>query len=529
MANWTIKGEAGAGLDATERSLHSLGIDAATLEFGSLAADQFTFTMRTSTPAGAGLDGVNRIPALGQKIELFKDGERKFTGHAVSPEVDLDRVVVTAMGPWEWMSTIPVSEVKAGARDTDTTGERPAYAFPQQGLRDSLRALNNAARSAGVPVKFISDEEVGDHISSMFTCLKTTVAAKSWADALADLMAWCVDAVAWYDHSGTGNAQFKVTRRSAMTPLTLTIGTDNITECKIRPRLDLEVKRTELHYVKRNPTTGLPRWARQAHGTAEAGKVQMVAVSGPDVSVLVPKDDFEKATLQTEQVRLSMAWALAHDQVLKDLVAKYGRPPGTQGAGDLIPSAYRLKSGVILDWLRKERGIQTREVRVTGWITSTESATGGYGAVGTELKKLGRLKHYPLQDYYEIFVDYTVEVINKTYPTKTTFYKKWDYEFLEPPDGLAQELRDAQNWVPWEGRITTVGDEVSGDNVLGRKIRLSGSLPVCATMDALLKRVSYDLMGGRTTYTLGAPARTDFGSMIKRIQRQPADNIVYIP
>lgn len=530
MATWTIRGEDGAGLNATDRTIQSLGIDAATLEFGALSADQFNFSMRTTAATGTGIDGVNRIPSLGQKISLFKDGDRKFVGHAVSAEVDMDRVTVTAKGPWEWMSNIPVSQVKSGTRDTGATGERPSFAFPEQGLRESLRVLNNAARVAGVPVKQISEAEASDHISAMFTCLKTTVSSKSWADALSDLMAWCVDGVAWYDHSGTGNAQFKVTRRDQMTPLTLTVGS-NMTECKVRPRLDLEVKRVELHYVTRNPTTGLPRWARQSHGSAVAGKVQMVPVSGPDVAVLVPPDDFDKVTLKTRLANFGVADFFTFDTVLADAARRLGSFKG-YGPSLNYPGWNVVQSGETADWMRKEKGLKKKELRVTGWVEGSYLGSGGLGGCAGYLKSIGRLGWNiggsgPINTF-RLFVDFSVPVINLSYPKTTTIYKKWDYDFLKPPTGLAQALRDAQNWVPWEGRITIVSDEVSGDNRLNRKINLSGSLAICETMDALIKRVSYDITGGRTTYTLGAPARTDFGSMIKRIQRQAADNIVYL-
>jgi hypothetical protein len=532
MATWTIRGEDGAGLDDTSRTIQSLGIDSANLEFATLAADEFRFSMRTTTADGKGTDGVKRIPSLGQEISLFKDGDRKFVGHAVAPEVDLDRVTVTARGPWEWMSRIPVSSVKSGAVDVGADGERPSYAFPEQNLRTSLMDLNNAARTAGVPVKKIETADQSAHMSAMFTILTTTVSSKSWADALTDLMAWCVDGVAWYDHSGTGNAQFKVTRRDAMSPLTLTVGS-NMTECKIRPRMDLRVIRTELHFVTRNQTTGRPRWAKQYHGAVVPGHVQMVAVSGPDVAVLVPPDDYDSVVLKTKAAKFYGSDYFAYDSVLKSAQEKYGGLTANLNFSD-YPGWNIILSGQTADWMRKERGLKSKSLKVSGWVGGTynhAAGSGGSGACGSYLKSIGRMTSWVDSNdvgRVSLYVDFTIPVINLSYPSTTTVYKKWTYKFLTPPADLAQNLRDSQNWVPWEGQIVVVGDEVSGDNRLNRKIRLNGSLSVCEDMDALLKKVTYDIIGGRTTYTLGPPARTDFGSMIRRIARQAADNIKYL-
>ena len=119
-------------------------------------------------------------------------------------------------------------------------------------------------------------------------------------------------------------------------------------------------------------------------------------------------------------------------------------------------------------------------------------------------------------------------LVSVNYATPTTLYKPLDYSYLTPPTGLAGNLRSAQNWVPWEGPITLVSDTVSGYNALGRKINLAGSYAAHATMDALVRSVTYDPVRGRRTYDLGAPARSDFGSMVQRVRRDPGDNIIFV-
>jgi hypothetical protein len=118
-------------------------------------------------------------------------------------------------------------------------------------------------------------------------------------------------------------------------------------------------------------------------------------------------------------------------------------------------------------------------------------------------------------------------LINTAYASLTTIYKDWDYDYLTPPAGLAEGLQEAQDWLPWEGPVTVVSDEPTLTNQLNRKLRVSGANSDAATMDALIRSITKDSRG-RTTYQLGSPARTDYGSLVNRIRRDPADNIVYL-
>lgn len=576
MATWTLRGEDGAGLDDTVRTIQSLGIDSASLEFASLAEDVLTFSMKTTTAAGAGVDGVRRIPDAGQKIELFRNGTRKFVGHATMPEIDLDRVTVRVVGPWFWMSQIPISSSPGGTVDSssDADGSRPVYAFPTQGLRESMRVLNNAARAAGVPVQNISTDEVADFMDSMFTALKTTISGRSWGDAAAEMLNWCLDAVAWFDHS-TATPKFRISRRGAMTPLTLTVG-NNITSCKIRPRVDLEVKRVELHYVTRHPTTGLPRWARQSFGSADVGKVQMVPISGPDVSDLVPKDDFDSAKMQTMgSYTPDSNYVAKRAGSISSLIASNGMfggvgryvsgYTGTQWASGYVKyigydfgpirvlnpngtnaatsGKYLLLSNDQPEWF-SQAPIKAKKVKITGtWIGAWQWASGqpvpsaGFNAWWQSAPAKGQWWAYdfvmastaPVQKkWFAIPFECDGVLVSVPHTSVATVYRPWEWDYLDVPDNLAENLRSCQNWTPWEGTIETIEDDVSGDNLLNRKIRLANSAPVCATMDALLKRVRYDLIRNRTVYTLGAPARIDFGSFIARLRSQKIDRIKYL-
>jgi hypothetical protein len=363
--------------------------------------------------------------------------------------------------------------------------------------------------------------------------------------------------VSWFDYSGTVPT-LNVYRRdpTETTAITYTIGTDAVELCDLTPRLDLEVKLVDLNFVTRTATTGRPAWASQtaSAGTHTAGQRQIVTVSGPEIVDYLPKDDFATETIQTVAAGIyeyDQVYAL--DPVLKSAVDEYGYVQwshsfwgavGSRPALDpAILSGHRIIAGTYQDWMAKGSGtrpaITKTTTRVAGWlyfsyVTGTGIPGGGYGNAVASLIEQGRA----IGGYYTIsgtghyiwayFCDYQIETIDVSYTTATALYKAWEYDYLVPPAGLAAALRDAQNWVPWEGPLTLVGDDCSGDNLLPHKYHLAGTLPVCATMGALARGVTHELMRGRTVIDLGAPARLDFGSLVSRIRREPQDNIVYL-
>jgi multidrug efflux pump subunit AcrA (membrane-fusion protein) len=79
-----------------------------------------------------------------------------------------------------------------------------------------------------------------------------------------------------------------------------------------------------------------------------------------------------------------------------------------------------------------------------------------------------------------------------------------------------------------EGSGLLPGMFARADNLLDRSVNLAGTLSACATMAALQRRTTPELMTGRTTLELGAPARADFGTLANRVRRQPRDIIVLL-
>jgi hypothetical protein len=371
----------------------------------------------------------------------------------------------------------------------------------------------------------------------MYNMLKTTLSNMSLAAALAEIMSCVPDAVAWYDYSGTTPA-LNIWRRGSMTPISYAVGGTGavrVESAAIHPRLDQKVERVQLKYMRRQATTGLPRWANQAHGTASPGKIQIVTISGPETLQVLPKDDFDTVSLQTTPAVLGLPSAMTRDPVISGAIETHGSLKYTSASPNIsYPGWHWIVSGETADWMRPDYGLQIKQLRITGWVKATYNSTagsGGYGEGGAYLKSIGRLRQSNTTSgtgTIEVFVDFTETVINLAYPTKTTIYKKWDYDFLEPPANLAENLRGAQNWIPWEGPVVIARADLDGYNGLQRTFNLTNSHPDHASMNAMVKGITYELTRRRVTWELGAPARLDTGSLVTKLRRSPQDNIEWL-
>lgn len=517
------------GLDGTLRDFDDMNFSNWSLKFQAQGDDIFTYTIRTKNAKGLGAI----VPRDGQVIRIYVDGDRVFKGHVVKPRLGLNSLTVTAYGPWWWMGKITLSG--AVADSTGVTADRASYVLPTQGLRTSMRAIINRAEYMGVPMARITDANESARIDSMYVMLKTTLSNMSFAAALSELLACIPDAVPWFDYSVEPPAMY-ISRRDAMTAISYAVGasgTTRVEAAEIQPRTDQRVQRVELKHVKRQPTTGKPMWASQDYGTLSTAthnrQVQIITISGPETVQIMPKDDFDTVKIRTQARQYASTYFLL-DPVLKDAQEKYG---GLTGNFPYIQDAgwYRIISGETAEWMRKDYGLKTRTRKVAMWVEGTYLSSTGLGGATAYLKSIGKLTTFPTNDPvttgFRLFVDFSMEQINLSYPNLTTVYKKWDYDYLAPPAGLAQNLRDAQNWTPWEGPVTLVRPDLTGYNGLRRKFNLTNSHPDHAGMDALVRSVTYS-SNRRVTWELGPPARADLGGLVNRARRNPQDNIVFL-
>jgi hypothetical protein len=122
----------------------------------------------------------------------------------------------------------------------------------------------------------------------------------------------------------------------------------------------------------------------------------------------------------------------------------------------------------------------------------------------------------------------TAYVSTVAYPTSTTIYRPADYTFIAPPANLAANLKSAQDWLPYEGDIEIIEEDVGVTRYRGCKINISNTLTDFAAMGALVASERLDIAAGTTTITLGQPPRLDFRTFVDRVRKTPQDNFEYL-
>lgn len=567
--NWTIKGEIGQGWDESVTTLEARNISSAKLNFKSLEADVLTFTITPESLTSA------VIPDLRQEMILYRDGVRFFSGNVTNVRNVIDsgnhQCQVTVSGPWWWLEKIPFTSVIADG--TGVSQERISYVFGTasagQGLAVSIRSAIDRAAALGAPIATIAQ---GSSVDTMFTVPRITLNQSTCGQVISELVRICPDTMVWFDYS-TAPVRMMVSRRGTANSVSLNQSTSPITSIDINPVIDLEVSNVVLPYVDRD-TQGRTRFQVQTAGTNVTSKRQIITVSGPELDTFLPNDLFDSQTISVTNNFGAHAYNL--DVILQQTATKYGfvglptstttvsyrlwdgRATTTTGTvtgatyTDYVVGSANLsnKSGTILtgykiitsddpaDWV----GINVVDALLYGQFryihtfdTQQGSTFNPYPAWASEvgLARIGT--GFDGTSYYADNItiatkpfSFNVKATNSIAGTSQTFYRPADYSFIAPPADLAANLLAAQNWIPYEGAITLEEEDVGTTRYRGNKINLINSIPAYSTMGALVSGESLEIESGRTTISLGAPARNDYRTLVDKIRKTSQDNIVYV-
>jgi hypothetical protein len=567
--NWTIAGQTGSTFNATQRTLAAAQIDSARLDFKSLEADILTFTITPESLASA------VIPDLRQEMILYRDGVRFFSGNVTNVRNVIDsgkhQCQVTVSGPWWWLEKIPFTSVIADG--TGVSQERISYVFGTasagQNLKTSIEAAINRSAALGAPIATIAQ---GSSVDAMFVVPRITLNQSTCGQVISELVRICPDTMVWFDYS-TAPVRIRVGRRGATTAVSLNQSISPITSIDINPVIDLEVSNVVLPFVDRD-TQGRTRFQVQSAGTNATSKRQIITVSGPELDTFLPNDLFDSQTISVTNNFGARAYNL--DVILQQTAKKYGfvglptstttvsyrlwdrRATTTTGTvtgatyTDYVVGSANLsnKSGTILtgykiitsddpaDWV----GINVVDALLYGQFryihtfdTQQGSTFNPYPAWASEvgLARIGT--GFDGTTYYADNItiatkpfSFNVKATNSIAGTSQTFYRPADYSFIAPPANLAANLLAAQNWIPYEGAITLEEEDVGATRYRGNKINLINSIPAYSTMGALVSGESLEIESGRTTISLGAPARNDYRTLVDKIRKTSQDNIVYV-
>jgi hypothetical protein len=520
------------------------------------------------------------IPTLRQEVTLYRDGVSFFFGNVTNVRSSIQSgshdFQITVSGPWWFLEKVPFTSVRQDG--SGTSGERITYVFGTasagQGLKTSIEQAIDRANQLGCPIAPISG---GSSVAAMTAFPRITLNQSTCGQVISELVRLVPDAMSYFNYA-TYPAKLIVTRRPTATEVTFNQSTSPITSIDINPIIELEVQQVTLPSVTRN-TVGRTVFQKQESGSAQTGKDitkrQVITISGPELDTFLPNDLFENQTITTSGsisdlahdsdsscVSAAKAAGLSrlpvntyYDRIsLVDSRQRYdyiGPSVGyviTQNfnvggysikdkSGNSLSGYSIITSGTPADWT----GITTVNVTVSGsmWILRTIDTgdgtptrpypkylddagfsyiAGGYTCSQSSCKRV---------QYYQKPFSFSA-VATPGGSSSTTVYKPADYSFINPPAGLADFLKSTQNWIPYEGAITLEEEDVGATRYRGNKINLINSIPAYSTMGALVSGESLEIESGRTTISLGAPARNDYRTLVDKIRKTSQDNIVYV-
>jgi len=128
-----------------------------------------------------------------------------------------------------------------------------------------------------------------------------------------------------------------------------------------------------------------------------------------------------------------------------------------------------------------------------------------------------------------IFFDLDLEILLLDRElTDQTFYKPLSYIFETPPVDFAENLRAAQNWLPYIGSVNLEAENPPFVRKTGSTINLAGGRSVWGSMGGLVQGETLDLFTREQSLSLGLPERLTGSTPVTRLQRASSDSLIIL-
>lgn len=556
---WEISGEEGKRFGPDRRLASEVSRDVL-LSFESLQPDRASWSVSGKLADLSDL----ALPELGEELVFWRNGARRFRGVVTSVPVQIsaDDVAaqVTIEGAHWWLEKTPLS-----VPETDAEGktlERAEIAFSGGNLAGSFERLFDLAKEAGLPVSL-------GGLAGLFEVPQVTVSEGSFAEALAELVRLIPDAMTWWDYSGEVPA-FRLTRRGSAEVLELAYGGGVLESARLAPRLGLETEEVVVQFAERG-LDGEVRFRQQRAGAGSATRRQVVVTSGEALADILPPDPIDGVTLNTAEMFNDLNsfvlssvkafwpfWIDLQDRFSGDIPVgaltlfrwlvtdsdstRYedGRTPEYYLAdgSEVDPATDDPRHAILTpredlpEWLSDV--LEFEEVTLSGTflITFTTAAVSNFpdwvkflisGATfGERVIGGGNVDFYL---FYDVEVPLAAVRAGVGPLTSAEFFKPLAYQFNAPPPGFAEELRQAQGFLPYEGDLSVVEEVAGGVNPFGKVVNVSGALDEWRNARALVQGVELNLADGRQSIRCGAPARLSFSDLVTRLRASSRDNV----
>lgn len=308
---FSLKGRAGKTLDATPILIDEYGARDAKLTYRSMGIGQLVWTQNAG--------GV--VPDIGQEVDLFDgDGVRIFTGTAKRKFIWESGVkarwLVTISDAWEAMTETPLTaDVDDEAGDTSV---RPFVVYATGNVKTHLLSLMATMNDLGIQF------DPGT-VTDCFNVTRMTFSKSTCSEAFADMMRWIPDAATRVDYSPVGLPTLNVVRRSAMTEVTLALGTesDDTLSIEMEDQPELRPLAVEVFSASRDSQNRIVYGSQIAGDAgAEARRRQTVVASGPENNEVIPGTTYDNAWIRTYTTPTNLLKLI--ERKVQDFIATWG-------------------------------------------------------------------------------------------------------------------------------------------------------------------------------------------------------------
>jgi hypothetical protein len=344
----------------------------------------------------------------------------------------------------------------------------------------------------------------------------------SVAEVLRTMLAHSPDAQFVTDYT-TSPPTVHVRKNTSLTAVTLTAGTDPITQLSLSPKHDLQVPVVVIHFKTTNTIDGnaYPAWTKQVYPPNPGGytDLQWETQVGALVTTLElegSSTSFARASIITKAVDANAATTAARvewwSEFEKTLASPYIDPDYTfldppyevtDENGDpvsLTEYPYRLVDGNIAPWMTVGYKRATIKAKTSYTLYTTDVAA--YKAAHDDNLPAANQKAREVKNR-EIYAAITLCNFN-TAGLAYEFKTRASWVDGEPePAGLAQAYYNSLATLRYEGQIIDVHQELPAENLLAHKLTLAGTALTVANQ--LIQEVAENIGTGLRSISIGFP------------------------
>jgi hypothetical protein len=345
----------------------------------------------------------------------------------------------------------------------------------------------------------------------------------------------------------------------------LTLGSDPVISGSLEAQYSLKIDSVSVPYAERLLDGSI--LFKEISAGISSGTRQVVPVSGPELVDFVPPDPIDGVTISTANAMANSV--TVQKTTIEKLFPVWYRFEATypsiattrnlnlwstdatsqQYSGGVTPFI-KLEDGTDLDinthnrwaiiydpdleipsWLSDVESVQKARLAGTVWIFEANATITDDWIVDliNDSDFVSRIVGGPNNNDTTIFFDLDLEIILLDRElTNQTFYKPLSYIFETPPADFAENLRAAQNWLPYIGSVNLEAENPPFVRKTGSTINLAGGRSVWESMGGLVQGETLDLFTREQSLSLGLPERLTGSTPVTRLERSSSDSLIIL-